>query len=750
MQQWILPAVLVFTLIRAASAQVLMEVPLLLEFPGKEKLVRAWYDGEAFLVDGEELFQALGFAVQLTGTGLEALDTRHRHTFSCSNPPAPPCRIFLTDVLDVLGRALHFDQNRLHLTASSAASMFDVRSLRARQRSRTEVPGPHLFGRTRSIWGGMMASWQLRRDAFGVHPFFRFTGSILHGSLEAELSDGASWTYRYDRPEKVWLTQVQAGRNARGSTEFAITNVPLARRRLHRMRYLRGRSDPHALIQAVIRGEVVDQVQADTEGYYELNAPVWYGTTKLEIRTHPLGGRRTQSDPQYLLTPTSMVPPGKVFYGLRIGEQHANLHVQYGIHPRWTLRSAFAHHGVHPEASVGSTWSPVTFLAVSTEVQLLSAHWQTGFQLWHSGVQVTARLNGRKRHFQNLRMTASAGKGPVSALLQGSMSSFLSPFNGRGQRLSLHPAVWLHHHGGLRMQAGWESDWLHGPFAEAHHRWHFGAGWMFSRVRVMGFATRDDIQSSYGLEGIFMLGHSSLAFRAGWDADHQMMTGRLSFQMSSPFGSLFARGQRDVRGITHSQQIQGSIHLWDRVQLAPYGIQQSAVELRIFEDRNGNGLQEDTEPILPHIEAELFQGGWTRLRTGALYAAHLEPYQRYQIRILEASIRDPSLHPATGPEFSFTADPGQRKILHVPMQRFVPVTGMVTGLDRTPLRLNILLDQEKEAEVYRDGGFTLHLRPGRYTLTVVDILDQIPLAEKTIQVDTRPIRVVIHLGKDRR
>ena len=747
MRQWALWAMLILSILRTATAQVLMEVPLLLELPGREQLIRAWYDGEEFLVEGSELFPALGFTVQHTEAGLEALDKLHRHAFVCAPPPGPSCKILMNDVLDRLGSALHFDQNRLHLTASSVATAFDVRSLRTRQRSWAEVPGPHLFGRTRSVWGGMMVNWQLRRDAFGVHPSLRFTGSVLHGSVEADLNRGHSWVYRYDWPERTWLTQIEMGRDANGFARISITNMPLARRRLHRVQHLRGQSAPHALVQAVISGEVVDQVQADAEGHYELHAPAWYGTTKLEVRTQPLGGQRMHSDHHYLFTPTTLAPPGNVFYQLRASEEYSALDLQYGVHQRLTLQSALALHDRHPEASVGFTLSPITFLAANTKVQIPSAHWLTTLQLWRSGIQVTVHLDGWKRQLQNLHVNASTSKGPVSVLLRGTRSSFLASFTEWGQRLSLHPEVWLHAHSGLLMQAGWDVDWLRHVEKETHHRWRFATGWAFPQLRIMGFATQDYIQKVYGVEGILTLGGPSLEFRVGWDADHQTVIGSLSLQISSPFGSLFARGHRDTHGMSHSQQIQGSVHLWDTVRLAPYGHQQSATELRIFQDINGNGLQDPAEPILSHIDAELYQGGWTRLRTGALYAAYLEPYQRYQVRILEASIRDPALHPATGLEFSFTADPGRSKIIHVPMQRLIPVVGKITGLDRTPLRLKILLNQSEVTDVYRDGGFALHLRPGHYTLTVVDILDQEPLAEKRIEVGIDPLHVVIDLEK---
>lgn len=745
MRQWVLWATLVLSILRTATGQVLMEVPLLLELPGREQLIRAWYDGEEFLVEGSELFPALGFTVQHTEAGLEALDTQHRYVFVCPYPPGPSCKILINDVLDRFGSALHFDQNRLHLTASSVASAFDIHSLRTRQRSWAEVPGPHLFGRTRSLWGGMMVNWQLRRDAFGIHPSLRLTSSVLHGSFEADLNRSHSWIYRYDWPERTWLTQIEMGRDANGIAGASITNIPLARQRLHRVQNLRGQSAPYALIQAVISGEVVDQVQADANGYYELRAPAWYGTTKLEVRTQPLGGQRIQSDHHYLLTPTSLAAPGKVFYQLRASEEYSALDVQYGVHQRLTLRSAFVLHGRRPEASVGFALSPLTFVAADTKVQIPSAHWLATLQLWRPAIQVAVHLDGWKRQFQNLHVTASASKGPVSVLLRGSRSALFASFSERGHRLSLNPEVWLHTHSGLLMQARCDIDWLNSVEKELHHRWRFAAGWAFPQLRIMGFATHDYIQKAYGMEGVLSLGRPSLAFRVGWDTDHQTAVGSLSFQISSPFGSLFARGRRDAYGISQSQQIQGSMHLWDTVRLAPYGHQQSATELRIFEDINGNGMQDLTEPILSHIDAELYQGGWTRLRTGALYAAYLEPYQRYQVRILEASIRDPALHPATGLEFSFTADPGRSKIIHVPMQRLTPVMGEIAGLDRTPLRLKIFLNQTEASDVYRDGRFALHLRPGHYTLTVVDILDHDSLAEKMIEVGIDTLHVVIDL-----
>ena len=83
------------------------------------------------------------------------------------------------------------------------------------------------------------------------------------------------------------------------------------------------------------------------------------------------------------------------------------------------------------------------------------------------------------------------------------------------------------------------------------------------------------------------------------------------------------------------------------------------------------------------------------------------------------------------------------------MVQLVRIAGQVTALDRAPLRLKVQLNSEEHTDVYRDGGFALQVRPGRYTLTIVDMLDQELLAEKSIEVSTVSIRVTIDLVKDR-
>ncbi|MCY4205133.1 MAG: hypothetical protein OXE92_05340 [Bacteroidetes bacterium] len=733
--------------LRTATAQVLMEVPLLLELPGRQELIRAWHDGEVFLVDGKEFFQALQFTVQIRGANFEALDTHHHHIFPCSGLPIDhSCKILLTDVLGRLGTALHFDQKRLHLSASSVASTFDVDVLRERRASWIEAPGPHLFGHTRNFWGGAMVNWQLRRDAFGVHPSLRLTGSALLGTIEADLGNYSAWAYRSDWPRGKWLTQVEIGREANGGAGALITNIPLARQRVQRVRAIRGMSAPYALIQAMISGEVVDQVQADAEGKYQLNVPAWYGTTKLEMYTRPLGGGHILSDSHHLLTPSSLNPPGKMYYQLRVREHEQALNLRYGLRKRLSLHSVLSRTYRRMDMIAGFTMNPVTFLALGAEMHVPFSKWQATLQMWRSGVQVNARIHAQTSQSLNMSITASVNQGPLSLWLRGSHTKVAGHYG----YLSLHPEFWLHHPSGLLMQISMEVDRLRGSLVDnrVNHYWRFATGRSLTRGRLLAFADHGYIHQTYGLEGMLALPNKSMTFSMGWDAANQTMIGSLSIHISSALGSFFARGRQDHRGMTHSQQAQGSVHIWRDVKLAAPNRQESAAELQIFEDVNGNGIRDGSEAILPHIEAQLYQGGWRRLKTGALYATNLEPYQRYQVQLIEASVHDPSLHPETGFEFSFTADPGRRKIIQIPMQRLVTVKGKIINMDRAPLRLRVYLDRKKSAEVYRDGGFAFHVNPGDYMLTVMDVLNENVLAEKMIEVDTGPFSVTINLDSE--
>jgi len=732
--------------VEAGYSQVLMEVPLLLELPGNEHLLRAWYDGQSFLVDGSDLFRHLQYSVQSTGSTLEALDLHRQYGFECQKIiDGPSCQISLNDVLDQLGPSLHFDETRLHLRASSVATTFSLQSIR--KKHWFEVPGPHLFPQTRQLWGGVLAGWQLRRDALGIRPSVQMTTSALYGTIKADIGSAHSWKYTYDWPYQKWLTQVGIRGVNGGIPQLSATNIPLTHPRLQDVKVLRGQSTPHALIQAVISGEVVGQVQADANGNYQLNTPIWYGTTKMQIRTQSLGKREASSQYSYLLTPSSLLPSGKMYYRLMASPSMYALELQYGLHQRVTLDTSVEGNHHHMGISAGATAQVAKNLALNTKLSFSERSGEALIHWWRDRMQATASVAAQQNEFWNANLTGSLHQGAVTVFVRAQQSTFKKTYH----HVSIRPEFFVHHSSGWLFQGSYEFTRTSSTFTEnqvAPH-WYAATGLSFARTRVLMFADHRHRKKTYGLEGTLVLRHQSLGFMIGWDVRDQAMVGGLSIQVSSAFGSLFSRSRRDVSGTSHSHYLQGSLYVGQGVSFSPSAYQSSAAELRIFEDLNGNSTFDPTEPILSHIDAQLYEGAWVRLRTGALYVSHLEPYQRYQVRILEASIRDPSLYPSTGLEFSFTADPGQRKIIHVPMQRMSTVTGQVTNLDRAPLRLIARLNGHTDSEIYRDGRFSFQLRLGQYRLSVIDVLSQEVLAEKMIEVSTNSSMVSIDLNEDR-
>lgn len=734
-----------FLYVPVASTQVLMEVPLLLELPRKQHLINAWYDGETFFIDGKGLFERLNFKVETHESTLKALDIHRQYGFNCvGSLNTPTCQIPLNDVLEQLGDALHFDETRLHLTASSAASTFKIQSTHVKHWAQ----GPHLFPQTRQLWGGLMMGWQLRHDEFGVRPSIEMTTSALYGTIKAHIGNRYSWKYTYDWPHQKWLTQVGVGTFTDGMPHISVTNRPLIQPHLQHVKVIRGQSTPHALIQAIIGGEIVDQIQADASGKYNLHTPIWYGSTKMQIRSQPLGGSDATSEYSYLLTPASLLPAKKMFYHMAVSPSSHTLELQYGIHQRLTLETSLELNQHHRQASIGATVSPARNMALNTIAFFPEHSWEANLQLWRARMQVTASFSTQNNELWNASLTGSVSRGAVTMFMRAHHFRFRDDH----QHVSVNPEIFVHHSSGLLFQTSYEISHTQSTSIEnaVDLNWYTGTGWSVARTQILAFADHRRSRKIYGLKGTLLLRHQSVGFSIGWDANHQAMSGGLSIQASSAFGSLFAQSRAEGNVISHAQYLQGSLHLGSGVSLSPSANQASAAELRIFEDLNGNSIQDLTEPVLSHIEAQLYEGSWVRLRTGSLYVAHLEPYKNYQVRLLEASIQDPFLYPATGLEFSFTADPGQRKIIRVPMQRLTTVTGQVTGLDRAPLRLIARLNGHGNTEVYRDGGFSVQLRPGTYTVSIIDVLTEKVLAEKRMEVDHLPLKLSIDLNRDAR
>ena len=137
--------------------KVFLEVPMLLEAPQHQKMIRAWHDGERFYVDAVMLLSELGFAVTSENATVTALDIDSKIVidFARRQQVLPQQRSLHKEVLHsdgrfllsmaalrrVFGSDIHFDTDRLHLRISTSAQLFDASSMHMRRPSLERSPG---------------------------------------------------------------------------------------------------------------------------------------------------------------------------------------------------------------------------------------------------------------------------------------------------------------------------------------------------------------------------------------------------------------------------------------------------------------------------------------------------------------------------------------------------------------------------------------------------------------------------------
>ena len=749
----------------AQTDRVFLEVPLLLESPGQQDVVRAWYDGDRFYVDAGMLLEMLGFTLSQEGAKLTAVDANRRIVLDFALMRAlVPTEISLkgSALLDghrfmlsmeglehLFAADLHFDPDRLELRISTAAERFDATALHSRQIMWNEAPGPLRFGRRRTVLGGLMASWHLRRDPYYTNAGVQFIGSLFGGTVRGVIgSAGAAGTVLFDRPSARSLTRLELGQFSGGLRGIRLSNLPLARRQLHRIKQVSGQAEPHALVKALISGQLVDQVQADAAGLYELRTPVWYGTTRLELYMQPLGGAASTSQMRYLLTDYALVEPGRLYYDVRFGrnglEEVGLAEFRYGLLPRLTLRSS-ADSRRRGQYQAGLTINPLSFVSVSLDASVPSRHWLKRLRMWRRSLSLDYAWDWRGPESNGMHAQLSGALG----LLGITASAYSYVESGRWRTRALNPALWYHARSGLYMQAQWQKEQtnVEGTTLHKAREWRVAVGQSLARARVAVFTSGEHRWHTGGLEGFVALRNWSFGFNAAWEVVARRFVGGFTLQINTPLATLTARSRQSANGLFHAQSLQGSINVGSDLSLSRAMNQESAALLRIFEDSNGNGRKEKDEPLLPHVQAQLFHAAWERAPDGALYASYLEPYASYQVQILEASVHDPRLQPATGYTFSFVADPGRTKVIDVAMQRLSWLRGTIANADRAPSRMRVRIVGVQEAPVFRDGGFTMQAKPGTYTLLVEDVLTNEVLHTQSVYIAASPPSIVLDLSR---
>ncbi len=761
---------------------VLQELPLLLDTPTQQEYMRAWYDGEVFYFDVAALFSALGFMIADHGETIDALDINRRFTLSATGDSAyalvPGAEeavsmsgllwrtvegrvLIAAEGLEILfGADITFEEERLALRLSTRAERFTLdRPIPALPFA--SAPGPMRFPRPRSILGGMTAdytaSWSYRRGRpnYAVHTL----GHALWGSVDATVVDGnrSTASYMIDRPESHTLTRVQVGWMHSGYSEYRssdwalrTSNKPLASQALQRYTSIRGTASPHALVEVEVGGTTADRVEADADGRYELQIPVWYGTTQAIIKITPLGGGTVQTERRLFNVGRELIQPRRFFYDAFVGPW-TFAQAEYGLHNRITLRANGGRQwepSSEPDRlSVGVSTAPLPRLMISLEGDLINSDSEirVGGWLGRGSVDISAgSLRGRRY----VRGSGAAAVRRLSTYLffQSEQNAAFSFTRGSGR---------LRYDGKSGLTVTGQVSAYRSRFATRVSNtalsWLAGTGWrkhasghtLFFRLESSGWG---GAWQTAGVSVHWASRRMSLGGSAYWDSSTDGIAGSLTLQWRAPFVTLASQGRRYGTGAYFQRHtVTGGLNVGPGIRMYPYGGRQSSARVRLFEDLNGDGVFSSGEHVLSGASAQVWQGGMHQSTAKGIIVQSLEPYKAYQTTIDPASIPDPGLHPAPGYSFSFMAVPGGMARIDVPLVRPVLVSGRVTGGAGGVWRIDVVQGGTvlERLNVYRDGAFTL-LSPGTsYSLRLINLITGGAVAEQEVAADQSTVHFIV-------
>ena len=700
----------------------------MVEAPGFYDLVPAYYDGEQFLIHAARFFDLLGYNTE-TGDGhLLVQDAVQRYRIELVGGETPLASI--DTLVRVLGPDIFFDEVRLSLVLSSAAEHFDTAILAQRAVLPGQAPGPIAFGRQRRVLGGVVASYDA---SWGGHKEFvgnvHYVASALGGTLSGE---SGSLRYILDLPYKHWLTQVELARTQEDRV-VRLSNRPLGSRHLHRRSSFAGRTQPHALVEALVSGVVADRVVADSEGRYRIVVPVYYGSTDVVVRHRPPASGVTREERVHVFTSSELVESGRLYYDLTHGRERKHFSAAYGVLPRLTLRADGEEGRYYRRLWMGVAASPWSSVFAETDVDAGSGILRA--QLHYSRPrlranayytsepqQLSTQITGQHRGLSN---SIAVAKDADSWSLRQITSYY-------GQSGIL--AEWVY----SRQQHEYMPAYQHMRAALGHSG---SVGRLAARASVgasLGQHTR-----AWEVHGFAALKRFSLGIETSYDVRQKAWN--IGATLRADIGVATLNSSVDQSG--HQwHTLRGSASIGSKMRLSQASHSRSSAVLRVFEDRNGN-KKLDAGELLPEVEAQLYHASLQRMRDGTLRAEHLEPFTAYQVQILESSIRDPLLRPLPGYDFSFIADPGRTKVVDIPLVRPAHIVGRIDIQDRAASRLEVrVLDDavtSTAAAVYRDGGFSLRLHPGHFVLQLRDVVSGDVLAEQELNVapDSRRIEL---------
>lgn len=661
--------------------------------------------------------------------------------------------------------AVRFDRARLHITHAAATLPRP-----------TVAPAPLRYGRARPLWGSTHLDYRLTRTQWQqyevtYHGFLRTHTNALGGQLLAEgfLSridttvelDVRTLSYQVDVSGSPWFTHGQAGRLnpydwlRQGPYEgVRLTNRPVVDPYVQRQARLHGVAEPDAIITASVGGLPVARVHADEQGRYTVRIPARYGSSQAELEITPPDGGPPRTQVRHLYVNQDLPPPGTFHWEARVGREVADpeallvrAEARYGLTPRLAARIAYVQPDL-PLVGLTRNWrgfsadAEVVLPRAAGRVRLWAQSRNVRLQTEAAYADKNVGLWYRTRLGGTLQWQHARG----SLFLQGAHRATFA--DTRLTRLTGSTTVRLSRAMYALVSAGVSRLQWAEQDAEPW-RTHYSG----TLTRTIARGLRMGLQGESGLVdfiGVTVHGQwrwTALGLRVGYD---EGLTASVTLRLDTPWASLTNRSSLSIESPqSHSQSLYGSMALGRNPRLTRQTPARSSALLQAFLDTDRDGRKDADEPLLEDVDIQVDHAQMRPVGPGAVRAELLVPHQHYQVTIDARSLKNPRLVLTPGERFTFVADPGQTKHIHIPVQKQTILEGSLETLPSfAASRLIVVFLQEENertrTEVSQEGRFSARLAPGTYRVVLKDLFELVDLGdyEISLQVRDQPVQTL--------
>ncbi|MFN6379467.1 MAG: carboxypeptidase-like regulatory domain-containing protein [Flavobacteriales bacterium] len=636
---------------------------------------------------------------------------------------------------------------------------------------RGEVKIDTVIQRDFHVLKGGVLDWNLRfAQASDVAPSAQFRGSlgaeVLGGELviRSGLSTQArpqlrnqSFRWRYVNDSSAFIRQVNAGfigvpLNSQVTTPLlgvGVSNTPVGFRSSYGSMMLQRKTQPGWEVEVFVNNTLVGYTTADANGDVQIEIPLMYGSTEIQIRYYGPWGEE-EIEEQSLVIPFVFVPQGKLEYQAFTGITTDSLNnvfsyarVAYGLNRRTTV---FVGHEHFTRNTVNRTMPFASASFVLTDALLFNYQYvnnvyQTGALNWRSEKgffwegraklyreDQDAELNSNLREYTtSFNFPFSIGKtrwltrGQMRHLelprnivqnAEGTISTFYKRFNGGmtvGGNLQNTKQIYAALNASLQLPKQWllqagaqytmENQTINNVRMLVQKR--------FKRRVVVNLSAnnlQDIRQASINLNVFFDLGWMGFSGEASYSQDDWSSTQNINGS------TLMGRAPKRLQTNTRSTMGRG------------------AIDAMVYLDINHNNQKDDDEPLVKGISVGMNRGVQTLLDNDSIFRfVALEPYTRHILTVSESGLQQISWRlPFT--TIGVYADPNSVKKVFIPIMPMGEVAGMVMSVDslgnaKPAARIPILITDANGVFVARvasdaSGYYNYtELKPGVYLVS---------------------------------